>query len=63
MKNYYPDPATAKALNRKAREEQKLRLLQDIRFDIQVCVIEGWDYKQYLIELKEIIDSFLEVKK
>lgn len=47
------------ALNRLAREEKKLSLLQDIRVDIEVCRLEGWDYKQYLKELKEIIDGFI----
>lgn len=47
------------ALNRLAREQMKLRFLGDIRMDIQVCQLEGIDYKEYLLELKEIIDSFL----
>jgi hypothetical protein len=37
----------------------KLRLMQDIRVDIEVCKLEGIDYKKYLLELKEIIDYFL----
>lgn len=49
------------ALNRVAREQMKLRLLGDIRVDIEVCKLEGIDYKEYLLELKEIIDSFLTV--
>lgn len=36
-------PETRKALNRLAREQIKLRLLADIRFDLAVCEIEGWD--------------------
>lgn len=48
----------ARALNTLAREHLKLRILADIRIDIQVCQIEGWDYKEYLGELKELIDSF-----
>lgn len=47
------------ALNRLAREQMKLRLMKDIRIDIEVCKLEGIDYKQYLKELKDIIDSFL----
>ena len=50
------------ALNRLAREQMKLRLMQDIRADIEVCKLEGIDYKEYLIELKEIIDGFLNKK-
>ena len=30
----------------------------DIRLDIEVCKIENWDYKEYLLELKKLIDSF-----
>ena len=49
------------ALNVAAREQMKLKLMQDIRADIEVCKLEGFDYKKYLLELKEIIDGFLEV--
>lgn len=42
-----------------AREVCKYRLMKDIRFDIEVCKLEGWDYTDYLLELKEIIDGFL----
>ena len=48
-----------KALNTLAREKMKLKLLQDISVDIQVCQLANLDYKEYLKELKEIIDSFL----
>ncbi len=53
----------AKALNALAREEMKLKLMQDIKADIIVCKIEGINYKDYLLELKDIIDSFLGIKK
>ena len=46
-------------LNVLAREQMKLRLMQDIRVDIEVCKLEGCDYKEYLLELKNIIDGFL----
>lgn len=57
MKNLELDKETCLALNRKAREELKLKILADIRFDIEVCKIEGWDYLEYLHELKELIES------
>ena len=57
MKNLELDKETRLALNRKAREELKLKILADIRFDIEVCKIEGWDYLEYLHELKELIES------
>lgn len=61
MSNYSFEntPEMAFKLQQLAREEMKLKLLKDILMDINVCKHEGWDYKQYLIELKEIIDSFL----
>ncbi len=52
----------ALAINRLAREQLKLKLMQDIRIDIEVCRIEGWEYKQYLQELKGIIDGFLRAR-
>lgn len=53
-----PDtPESRKALNRLAREQIKLRLLADIRFDLAVCEIEGWDKLEYLNELKNMIDD------
>lgn len=53
-----PDtPEARKALNRLAREQIKLRLLADIRFDLAVCEIEGWNKLEYLNELKSMIDD------
>ena len=44
-----PDtPATRRAFNRLAREKMKLRLLADIRMDLMVCEMEGWDKLEYL---------------
>jgi len=51
------------ALNKLAREQMKLRLLQDIRADIEICKLEGINYKDYLLELKDMIDGFLRVKE
>lgn len=58
--NIIKNKECARALNTLSREQLKTRLLADIRIDIQVCQIEGWDYMEYLLELKELIDSFLE---
>ena len=49
-----------RALNRLAREEMKHRLMADILADIQVCQLEGMDYREYLQELKELINEFVE---
>jgi len=41
---FTPDaPATRRVFNRLAREKMKLRLLADIRMDLMVCELEGWD--------------------
>ena len=52
------DTNCASTLNRLAREQMKLRIMQDIRTDLIVCEIEGWDKTEYLNELKELINSF-----
>lgn len=53
-----PDtPEARKALNRLAREKMKYRLLADIRFDLVICELEGWNKTEYLAELKEMIDT------
>lgn len=52
------DTNCALSLNRLAREQMKLRLMSDIRTDLIVCEIEGWDKMEYLNELKELINSF-----
>lgn len=63
MRNCYIESGkeNAFALNRLAREQMKLKLMQDIRIDIEVCRLEGWECKEYLRELKNIIDGFLRV--
>ena len=42
-----------------AREQIKLKLLNEIRFDIEVCKIEGWEYKEFLKDLHSLISEFL----
>lgn len=54
------DKQTAKAYNQLAREQLKLKLMADINMDLQICKLEWWDIKEYLIDLKNTIDSFLE---
>ena len=53
------EPEIASALQTASRESMKLRLLNDIRIDIEICRLEGWDYKMYLRELAELIEGFL----
>lgn len=49
--------AIAETTNRLARERFKEMLLKDLLIDLQVCRMEGWDYKQYVTELKMLIDE------
>lgn len=52
-----PDKATAKALNDLARHQTIIRLLSDIRMDMEICEIEGWDRTEYINQIKQLIDS------
>lgn len=53
-----PDKETAKKLNELARHQQIVRLLADIRADMMICELEGWDRMEYINQLKELLDSF-----
>lgn len=48
-------PEGRKALNCLAREQAKEKLLRDVLFDLNVCKLEGWDAKEYLDELIEML--------
>ena len=52
------DTNCAPSLNRLAREQMKLKLLADIRMDLIICEIEGWDKMEYINELNELVNSF-----
>lgn len=52
------DTNCAPSLNRLAREQMKLKLLGDIRMDLIICEIEGWDKMEYINELNELVNSF-----
>lgn len=54
--------ATAKALNELARQGMILRLLNDIRIDLTICEIEGWDKTEYIRTLQDELNRF-EVKR
>lgn len=53
-----PDKQTAKALNDLARHKTILRLLNDIRIDMEICEIEGWNKLEYINQLKAVVNSF-----
>lgn len=44
-------------LNQLAREQMKLKLLTDINIDLTICEIEGWDKKEYIQDLKNLLDD------
>ena len=46
-------------LNQLAREQLKLKLLIDLSIDIQICKLENWNYQNYIIELLELLKTFL----
>lgn len=51
MKNYELTIDERKALQKLAREQLKCKLLNDIKQDIIVCKLEGWNYTDYINEL------------
>ena len=52
-----PDKDTAKALNDLARHTAIFSILNDIRMDMKICEIEGWDKNEYLNLLKQLLNS------
>ena len=52
---YIKDKETAKRLNELSREQMKLKLLTDINIDLQICKIEWWNKKEYLLDLKKML--------
>ena len=50
----------AKELNQLCREQMKEKLLKDILMDLNICKLEGWPVKEYLYELKDIINKVIE---
>ena len=52
------NPETPKRLQELARHQMILRLLQDIRMDMAICDVEGWDKMEYINQLQEVINSF-----
>ena len=52
-----PNEDTARALNDLARHEAIVRILNDIRMDMEICEVEGWDKTEYIKQLKKLLDS------
>lgn len=51
------DRETAKALNDLARHKAIVRILNDIRMDMEICEIEGWGKSEYLNLIRRLLDS------
>jgi hypothetical protein len=49
----------AKALQELARKKFQEQLMRDLVIDFSVCRIEGWDFKEYVNELKAMIEDLL----
>lgn len=47
----------AKNVNDLARLKFKEQILKEIRFDLMVCEIEKWDKKEYINEIKKLLNS------
>ena len=54
------DAETRRALQVLAREELKLRVLQDLLIDISVCRLEGWDPREFARELVALVRGVVE---
>ena len=52
-----------KVFNRLAREQMKMKLLDDVLVDLMICDLEGWDQREYIEELHELIDGIGRDKK
>ena len=52
------NPKTPKALQDLARHQMILRLLQDIKADLVVCELEGWDKMEYINMIRDAVNSF-----
>lgn len=53
------DGEYVKTVNELARKKFEVRLLADIQFDLMVCEIEGWSKKEYISELKRLINGLI----
>ena len=52
-----PNKDTARALNDLARHKAIVRILNDIRMDMEICEIEGWDKNEYLNLIRQLLNS------
>lgn len=48
----------SKTVNELARKRFLQQILKDIMFDLTVCEIEQWDKKEYIKEIRKLINTF-----
>lgn len=51
------DENYVKTANTLARSKFKLKIMQEIMFDLMVCEIEGWNKKEYIEEITALVGS------
>lgn len=57
------DENYVKTVNDLARKKFEERLLNDIRCDLMICEIEGWNKLNYIDELKKLINGLGSISK
>ena len=48
-----------RALNDLAREGLILKILAEVRFDMEVCRLEGWNYREFPERIKSEMDKII----
>jgi hypothetical protein len=51
------DASQARTVNELARQKFKHRILSDILIDLAICEIEGWCKREYINELRELLNG------
>lgn len=51
------DEEYVKTVNDLARKKFQEKIIKDILFDLTVCQIEGWDKKEYIKELRNLLNN------
>lgn len=47
-------------LQQACRHQMRVKLLADINADMMACQMEGWDQTEYIRELYELLDGFMD---
>ncbi len=51
------DKSSARIVNELARQRFKQKILADILIDLTICEIEGWSKREYINEIKKLVNS------